>query len=216
MAAQPYTVTVPRGQEHLLPFPMRKRAPLTTIGGLGRAAQLAFGKAIEQFESGGAYGKGVEAALERERTKTVAGEQQALVSAGLAGTSMLAAPGQRFAEEVAMPTRAKVEETRAGRLSELYTILAQMTEQSRQAALERGSRFPQIMPRYSMPVTAPITTGDYGYRNIPAPDFSLPVSNRITSAAQRTGMLPVEPFWGGSEKWREEQADWLKGAATWG
>ena len=152
--------------------------------GLSAASRLAFGKAIKQFEEGGAYGKGVEAALERGRTKAVAGGQQALVSAGLAGTSMMAAPGLKFEEEVAMPTRAQVEETRAGRLSELYAMLAGAEQQGYESMLGREISFPT--PRYSAPMTTPTATESYGgYGNIPAPNFSLPASNRIASALQK-------------------------------
>jgi hypothetical protein len=172
-ASQPggYTRTISRGQPK--------------ITALSRGAQLAFGKALEQFKPGGAYGKGVEAALERGRTKAIAGGQQALVSAGLAGTSMMAAPGLKFEEETAMPIRAKVEETRAGRLSEIYSMLAEAEQRGFESAEERTFRT-QMMPRYSMPTMTPVAENEYaGMGSIPAPDFSLPVSNRIASAMQR-------------------------------
>ena len=170
---------------------------------LSGAARLAFGKALEQYQPGGAYGKGVETALERGRTKAVARGQQALVSAGLAGTSMLAAPGQRFEEEVAMPTRAKVEETRTGRLSELYALLAGAEQRGYESMLDRGPGF-QIAPRYQAPTVAPIATDAYGYRDISAPDFSLPTPHRIASAMQQ-GITP--PPGSPAALWR---------AGTWG
>lgn len=221
MALQPYSVTVPRGQEHLLPFPMKRRQAIGAGGGtsLTYAARLAFNKALEQYKPGGAYGKGVETALERGRTKAVAGGQQALVSAGLAGTSMMAAPGQRYEEEVAMPARAQVEETRAGRLAEIYAMLAEMEQRGFESMQERGSRT----------LMAPRHTGVSGYRepvsygNSQVPNITEKIQsftpNRISSAMQRVDSSPItfgEPFWGASEKWRSEQADWLKGAATWG
>jgi len=152
---------------------------------LSSAARLAYGKAIEQYQPSGAYGKGIEAALKRGRTKAVAGGQQALVSAGLAGTSMMAAPSQRFEEEIAMPTRARVEETRAGRLSELYAMLAGAEQQGYESMLGREISFPT--PRYSAPITTPIATEDYEYsgRDYPTANLALPTSNRIASALQK-------------------------------
>ena len=47
-----------------------------------------------------------------------------MVSAGLAGTSVMAGLGKKYEEEVAAPTRAGVESERAQRLSSLYATRA--------------------------------------------------------------------------------------------
>ena len=99
MALQPYTVTVPRGQEHLLPRPMARRAPIRTStgtgGGVSSAALTALRKAKEQYAPGGGFGTGVEAAIERGRKKALASGMQHLVGAGLAGTTMAGGLGKR-------------------------------------------------------------------------------------------------------------------------
>ena len=107
---------------------------------LGEATRAAFQRAIAQYQPGGGFGAGTEAALERGRTKTVAGGQQALVSAGLAGTTMMAAPGQRFEEEIATPARMGVEEERARRLSDLEVALAMAEERGYESTEERALR----------------------------------------------------------------------------
>lgn len=76
-------------------------------------------KAMAYYQQGGGFSKGVEAALERGRTKALASGGQSLVSAGLAGTSMMAELGKKFEEEVAAPTRLSVEEKRAEALANL-------------------------------------------------------------------------------------------------
>lgn len=158
-------------------------------GSLSAAAQLAFNKSLNQYAPGGAYGKGVESALERGRTKAVASGQQSLVSAGLAGTSLMAAPGQRFEEEVAMPTRAKVEETRAGRLSEIYAMMANMQQQAFESEQERNLRsLSMSQPNYSMPTIAPATTSDYMSNN--ASTSVSNIASKIASAMGRVGLSP--------------------------
>jgi hypothetical protein len=72
---------------------------------------------IGLYRSGGAFGQGVEAQLERERTKTMASGQQALIGSGLFNTTQQAGLAGKFAEEVAMPTRMKLEDLRMDRLS---------------------------------------------------------------------------------------------------
>ena len=151
---------------------------------LSAAARSAYAGALKQFEPGGAYGKGVEAALERGRKKAVAGGQQALVRAGLAGTTMMAAPGLRFEEEIAVPTRARVEETRAGRLSELYALLAGAEQRGYESMLDRGPGF-QIAPRYQAPTDEAPTDVSPAVRPISPTRFLPSVSGRLASALQR-------------------------------
>lgn len=73
---------------------------------------------IGMYRAGGGFGQGIESQLERERTKTMATGGQALISSGLYGTTQLAGLSGRFAEEVAMPARMKLEDLRAERLSQ--------------------------------------------------------------------------------------------------
>ena len=134
---------------------------------LSHGARLAFSGALKQFQPGGAFGKGIEAMLERGRKKATATGQQALVSAGLSGTSMMAAPGQKYEEEIAAPTRLKAEETRVGRLSELYSMLAEMEQRSSDA--EQARLFS------TRPTPRLVSYGDLGGGgyNVPPVDFSI-------------------------------------------
>jgi hypothetical protein len=80
---------------------------------------------------------------------------------------MMAAPGQKYEEEVAAPTRLKAEETRVGRLADLYSMLAQLEQGSFESSQERMFRNLQT-PRFS---------GVGGYGNgggsVPYIDFSI-------------------------------------------
>ncbi len=105
------------------------------------AARSAFGKAIAQYQPGGGFGKGVESALGRSRTKAMASGMQSLVSSGLSGTTTAAGLGKKFEEEVGMPTRMGVEEARAGNLSRLYASLAGMEQSGFESAQSRMPRF---------------------------------------------------------------------------
>lgn len=114
--------------------------PQTFYGGSykTKAQATAISRALEQYLPGGGYGKGVEAGLERGRVKAVAGGMQSLVSAGLAGTTMAAGLGKRYEEEVAMPARARVEETRAQAISAIRMAEAGMETQAVEAARTRA------------------------------------------------------------------------------
>ncbi len=72
---------------------------------------------IGLYRAGGGFGQGVEASLEQERTKTMAAGTQSLISSGLYNTTQQAGLAGKFAEEVAMPTRAKLEDLRMDKLS---------------------------------------------------------------------------------------------------
>ncbi|KKL18495.1 hypothetical protein LCGC14_2474940, partial [marine sediment metagenome] len=65
---------------------------------------------VEQYKPGGAFGTGFEAQLERQKTKTVAGQTQSLVSSGLYGTTQTAGLGKKWEEEVGAPARLKLED----------------------------------------------------------------------------------------------------------
>lgn len=72
---------------------------------------------IGMYQQGGSFGKGVEAQLERERTKSISAGSQSLISSGLFNTTQTAGLAGKFAEEVAMPTRMKLEDLRMEKLS---------------------------------------------------------------------------------------------------
>ena len=110
------------------------------------AASANFEKAIAQYAPGGGFGKGVEAGLERGRVKSIASGTQAMVSAGLAGTSVPAGLGKKYEEEVAAPTRAGVESERAQRLSSLYATQAGAEQGGYESAQNRALQL--SMQRY--------------------------------------------------------------------
>lgn len=140
MALEPYSVTVPRGQEHLLPSPMARRQPLSvsTGGGMGAETLAAIQRAKAYYAPGGGFGKGVEAGLERGRVKAMASGMQGLVSAGLAGTTMAGTLGKKYEEEVGAPTRLGVEERRAQAISGIEMAQAGMGFQAGQAGAQRS------------------------------------------------------------------------------
>lgn len=117
-------------------------APSTTSTAAGpsvsREALAALGKAKEQYQPGGGYGAGLEAALGRGAKKSIAAGTQSLVSAGLASTSMGAGLGKQYEEEVATPARADLESRRAVALSGLETLEAQMQQGGSQAEMDRS------------------------------------------------------------------------------
>jgi hypothetical protein len=110
-----------------------------TAGGSAVSAKAL--KALEtakaMYAPGGAYGKGLEAKLERGATKSVAAGTQSLVSSGLASTSMGAGLRKQYEEEVASPARADLESRRAQAISSLDVMGAQMEQGGYQATLGR-------------------------------------------------------------------------------
>jgi len=82
-------------------------------------AAYTFRQAIEQYKPGGGYGKGVQTMLARKKAKAIAGGQQALISAGLGGTSQMAGLGKKFVEEVGAPAMGQVESERARAIANL-------------------------------------------------------------------------------------------------
>ena len=137
MALEPYTRTTyyPGGNN-----PYYKGGGGSS-GGINPEALSAIQKAIAYYQEGGGFGKGVEAGLERGRTKAMASGMQSLVSAGLGGTTMGAGLGKKYEEEVASPMRARVEEERAQAISGLEMTKAQIiqgaTEADRSRALQQ-------------------------------------------------------------------------------
>lgn len=107
-------------------------------GGMDPAASEAIRKAIAYYQKDGGFGKGVEAGLERGRTKMMASGMQSLVSAGLGGTTMGAGLGKKYEEEVAAPMRARVEETRAEAISGLEMAKARIIQSTTEAGRSRA------------------------------------------------------------------------------
>jgi len=107
-------------------------------GGVGGSAAASLKAARDLYAPGGAMSKGVEAGIERGRTKAMAQGTQALVSSGLASTSMGASLGKQYEEEVAMPARADLESRRAQAIAGLHSQEAGMQFQSAEAAAGRG------------------------------------------------------------------------------
>ena len=93
---------------------------------------------VEQYKPGGAFGAGFEAQLDRQKTKTVAGQTQSLVSSGLFGTSVTAGLGQKFEEEVGMPARLKLEDIRMGRYAEAISAKAGLIERREDVGPDYG------------------------------------------------------------------------------
>jgi len=73
---------------------------------------------IKQYQPEGGFLKGAEAELGREKVRTVAGQEQKLVSSGLFGTSTTAGLGSKWEAEVGQPARLKLEDVRMGRLAQ--------------------------------------------------------------------------------------------------
>jgi len=103
-------------------------------------ARAAWEQAIAHYAPGGGYGKGVEAGLERGRTKALASGTQSLVSAGLYGTTTTAGLGKKYEEEVAMPARARVESTRAQAIANLKAGYAGAMQSGYESAADRSLR----------------------------------------------------------------------------
>lgn len=85
-------------------------------------------RVIGLYEQGGPFGKGVETQLEQERKSTLSAGGQALISSGLFNTTQTAGLAGKFSEEVAMPTRMKLEDLRMERLSQALGQKASFVE----------------------------------------------------------------------------------------
>ena len=136
-----------------------------------RAQQLeslaAIQQAKAQYAPGGGFGKGVEAALERGKVRTLASGMQSLVGAGLAGTTLAGGLGKRYEEEVAAPMRASLEERRAQALSGIAVQQAGMGFQAAQSAAERDlqtylANLQATLQREGMALRGPTVTAPTG------------------------------------------------------
>lgn len=187
-------------------------------GGVDPATSAALEKAIAHYGPEGGYGAGVEAGLERGRVKAVAGGMQGLVSAGLAGTTMMGGLGKKYEEEVAMPARARVEETRAERISGLEVLKAQIIQGATEAARTRA------LQTYLARLQASTQIGIAGMRRTPSVTRTPTRISAITpGGADNFYTKPRESFGsitgaaGGGPSpadlaWRETQRE----AETWG
>lgn len=134
MALQPYTVSVPRGQEHLLPFPMARRTTpsyggaISQIGAQQASAQRAnlqryaqmmeiYNRQIARAQPGGAFEKRGLAEIETARTRGVGREMQQMISGGMYGTTTAAGVGRGWEAEVGAPARLRLEDIMEQRLS---------------------------------------------------------------------------------------------------
>lgn len=173
------------------------------VTGVSSAASSAMQRAIAYYQEGGGYGKGTEAALERGRTKALASGAQGLISAGLGGTTMMAGLGKKFEEEVGMPTRARVEETRAQALSGLEMTKAQIiqgaTESQRASALQKylaelqsqsSIQGPTVTARQPSAST-PIFTG-----GATQPAYKFPSAPSLIGDSGVTGRSPTASYYG--------------------
>ena len=163
------------------------------------AARSAIQKALAQYAPGDGYGKGIEAGLERGRIKSTASGMQNLVSAGLASTTMAGGLGKKYEEEVAAPTRAQMESTRAQAIAALQSMLAQMEQGGYQSALSRSSQEFQTMlgmprssssPAPTAPIasTAPVTQGQSYLPTVPN------IARNIMSSAKSVYSQPPEQY----------------------
>lgn len=170
---------------------------------INKEAMAAIDRAKALYAPDGDFGAGVEAGLERGRTKALASGAQAMVSAGIAGTTELAGLGKKYEEEVAAPARARVGEVRAGALSNLEVMRAQIlqgaTESERSAALQAyiarlsadtslaGAVVRSNQPQ--QPVTQPTVNVINTGANQPA--YKFPSAPSLISGRSRTGMSPA-------------------------
>ncbi len=96
---------------------------------------------IARYQPGGDYGKAALGTLETRKKKTLASQQQSLVSSGLSGTTRGASLGKKFEEDIGTPTRLGIEETRVGALTQAMQAKAGFMErdQARQDQLMRDA-----------------------------------------------------------------------------
>jgi len=113
-------------------------------GGLTTTARTAFGQAIDQFKPGGGYMKGIEAGLDRGRTKAVASGMSGLVSAGMSNTTQAGGLGKRYEEEIGAPTRAGAETQRMQNLASLYAALGGAEQGAYEGSAGRGLGYAQL------------------------------------------------------------------------
>ena len=77
-----------------------------------------FDRVIKQYETGGTFERATEAKIGRAGEKATASGMQALVSSGLAGTSIAAGLGKKFEEEVGQPARLEAQDIASQRTAQ--------------------------------------------------------------------------------------------------
>jgi len=93
---------------------------MASTGVTDRARQI-YNEALRQYLPGGGYGTGMEESLNLGRTQAVTGGMQALISSGMANTTMPAGLAKKYESEVAVPERLSSESMRAQALASLYS-----------------------------------------------------------------------------------------------
>jgi hypothetical protein len=92
-----------------------------------------YDKIIAMYGPGGTFGQGMEAQIERQKKQSMAQGAQALVSAGLYGTTTTAGLGQKFEEEVGMSSRMKLEDIKtqslAGAMGQKAQFITDISDQ---------------------------------------------------------------------------------------
>jgi len=147
-----------------------------------------YGDIVEQYKPGGAFGTGFEAELGRQKTKTVAGQTQQLVSSGLYGTSVTAGLGQKFEEEVGMPARLKLEDIRMGRYAEAVGQKAGLIERREDTGPDYGMIAQLAAQAASTPTYQPTTPSTYGqYEPHPSASKMITRPRSVSQPTTRTG-----------------------------
>ena len=140
-------------------------------------------KLIAQYEAG-TFGKGEEALLGRAKKKSLASTSQSLVSSGLANTTMGAGAGQKWEEEVGMPSRLTLERQR-------------MTGMS--AALAAKAGYLQSSEGQDKQLAAAAAQNEVRNKQIEAQRKSAALAARLRYAASRGGGSPTNAedikFW---------------------
>ena len=97
-----------------------------------------FSKVAKMYAPGGASTAGVQASLDRARTKFLSSGMSNLINAGLANTTLPAGLAGKFAEEVEAPTLASSESNRIQNLANVLLQQASIQSQEEQAKLDRA------------------------------------------------------------------------------
>jgi len=100
--------------------------------------------ARQRFAKGGAFAGGALAELERTKKKMLAAGQQSLVSSGLAGSTVAAGLASKFEEEIGAPQRARIEEARTARQTDIDLALAQLSARAEEGAKERAGQIQRL------------------------------------------------------------------------
>ncbi len=103
---------------------------------------------ISMFGAGGSYGQGVLASLDRQKTQDVASAAQSMVDTGLYGTTTTAGLGKKWEEEIGVPSRMKLEDVKAEKLSTAKLGKAQFLTNIEQPTMDYGLLSQLIMGGY--------------------------------------------------------------------